>query len=99
MAYPDRPGFASGSDTSEHAAASVAATAASQRLRVLHFLRTHGPATDQEIIVALGLRDQTGCPRRTELKLQGLVFDTGRRAPNRSGRAAVVWEALAEQPT
>jgi predicted ArsR family transcriptional regulator len=90
--YPNRPGYQQGSVTSQAAAESVTESAATQRERVLRFLRENGPATDQEILGALNLRDQTGCPRRTELSRQGRVRDSGQKRANRSGRAAVVWE-------
>jgi hypothetical protein len=48
-------------------------------------------ATDEEIQEGTGMNPSTQRPRRNELVEQGLIVDSGRTRPTRSGRAAVVW--------
>lgn len=48
-------------------------------------------ATDQEIQDFLEMDPSTERPRRRELELQGIIIDSGRTRPTRSGRQAVVW--------
>jgi hypothetical protein len=50
--------------------------------------------TDEEIQDALGMPANTERPRRRELERAGLVRDSGRKRPTRSGRSAVVWEVI-----
>jgi predicted ArsR family transcriptional regulator len=81
------------SETSRAAAASLGADAlnAMQR-RVLEYLETHGPSTDEEIATGLDMNPSTERPRRIELQKRGLVVEAGTRKTV-SGRKAVVWKA------
>ncbi len=96
FAYGGRPPFVAGDDTSEAAADSIEASAATLRGEVLRFVRaqTHVPAfggaTCDEIEQALGLRHQTASARCRELVLSGHLIRTDRRRKTRSGRAAAV---------
>jgi transcription initiation factor IIE alpha subunit len=79
------------SETSRAAAASLDGDAlnAMQR-RVLQYLETHGPSTDEEIATGLDMNPSTERPRRIELHKRGLVVEAGTRK-TASGRKAVVW--------
>lgn len=95
---PERPQawtpHARGSETSLRAAASVVPRAAKTvRAKVLDRLRAC-PSTDEELCDALGLGGNTVRPRRRDLETDGIVIDSGKRRPTRSGRLAVVWQLL-----
>lgn len=62
---------------------------------VLDVLRRRGPMTDERIRRhVIGISD-SGCrTRRSELVAAGLVRDSGRKDTLRSGRRAIVWEAV-----
>jgi transcription initiation factor IIE alpha subunit len=81
------------SKTSRAAAASLDGDAlnAMQR-RVLKYLETHGPSTDEEMARGLDMNPSTQRPRRIELQKRGLVVEAGTRKTV-SGRKAVVWKA------
>lgn len=68
------------------------------RRRVLDYLRGVGEvgATDEELQTALSMGASTQRPRRVELVNGGFVFDSNRRRPTQSGRAAVIWVASSE---
>lgn len=90
----DRPRYVSGSKTSQDAATSIRSGAATLRTRVLNYLRDRRDgATDDEMQWALGMNPSTQRPRRVELCVEGLVVDSGKRRPTKSGRAATVWYA------
>jgi hypothetical protein len=87
-------------ETSIHAAAVSGGKADSIRGLVYHFLATHGPATDREIIhyvqrVRPGTRDDSITPRRVELmyyECPAMVTDSGKRQQDpESGLPQVVW--------
>lgn len=80
--------------TSIDAAAAIRPHTPSLRVAVYRLLRASGPMTDQQIQDASGCGPQTITPRRIELARAGLVRDTGRTAPTRAGRAAILWEAI-----
>ena len=85
--------YAPGSATSQAAAAAIAGDAKIIRQRVLRFVksrREHG-ATDFEIAETLGISSDTARPRRVELRDAGLIVDSGRTRPTRSGHPATVW--------
>lgn len=92
MPYQDDLPFARGSETSRAAAESMKECAATQRNRVLEFIRSAHEVTDQEIQTALGMSPQTECPRRIELQRAGLIMPVGKRK-TRSGRMAITWKA------
>ena len=50
-------------------------------------------ATDEEMQTQLDMNPNTQRPRRVELHQGGLIVDSGRRRPTRSGSQAVVWVA------
>jgi hypothetical protein len=83
------------SPTSIAAAEAAKPTAETYRLAVLLWLRHKGVlgGTDEEIQSALVMNQNTQRPRRVELVRMGLVKDSGRTRPTRSGRQAVVWIA------
>jgi hypothetical protein len=79
-------------ETSRLAALSVAETAPLQRSRVFEFIASKGEfgANRDEIAAALELPTQSVSPRVVELIRLGMIRETDRRRPTRSGRAAVV---------
>lgn len=93
----DRPWSDNGGTSFE--ARPTAEKAAAQRVRVLEFIREHGGATDDELIVGLGLAPMSIHPRRWALLHQDAIEDSGERRPTRTGKAAIVWKIkLKEQP-
>jgi hypothetical protein len=82
------------SDTSRAAARWIEPKRPNLRVRVYAVIKRYGSATDEEIQLETGLNPSTVRPRRVELVELGLVRDSGRRRPTRSGRRAVVWEAI-----
>lgn len=84
-----------GTTTSKAAASAIAADAKTLRSHVFTYLKGCGAdgATDEEIQDALEMDPSTERPRRGELVTQGVVVDSGRTRPTRSGRKAVVWIA------
>jgi hypothetical protein len=86
---------ASDPETSHDAAQSV------ERLTEKHeymlaLLRDVGPATDERLFqYAIAVMSESGArTRRSELVAMGLVRDSGKRRKTRSGRNAIVWEAV-----
>lgn len=87
--YPERPGYARGSDTSRAAADSIDDMRLSNLHRqVVEFVRSQGDhgATAEESEHALDLRHQTVSARIRELMLGGRLFDAGKRRLASSGR-------------
>lgn len=83
------------SPTSRAAAQSLRGQTGTLRCDVLVWLRTHGPATDERLADAFPERKEaTVRARRVELVRMRLVRDSGQKALMRSGRDAVVWEAI-----
>lgn len=88
----------------QHSATSVeAAEAIKPRVNelqqlVLRFMAERGDdgATDEEGIEGTGLAPNTFRPRRIELVSAGMVKDSGKTRPTKSGRAATVWVATAD---
>jgi len=82
--------------TSHEAAASITGLRERQR-RILEILRASDGMTDEELVAAYVRSDapyqtpQSVRSRRSELRDLGLVRDTSRRRPMRSGRQAIVW--------
>ncbi len=77
-------------DTSRAAAGSMEDCAATLRGQCLAALETRNLTAD-EIAAAINETVLAIRPRVTELRMQGLVFDSGLRRPNESGRKAIVW--------
>jgi len=85
--------FVSGSDTSAAAAASITPSAAQAMrdtiLAKITYSASAGLTCDQ-VEELLDMRHQTASARIKELKDEGLLLDSGRRRPTRSGRKAAV---------
>ena len=83
------------SPTSIAAAEAVEPNAGTQRAKVLARLRWIAQGlTDEELQEQIPMAASTERPRRIELVQRGLVRDSGRTRKTRSGRQAVVWEAV-----
>lgn len=82
------------SDTSRSAAQAIRPDTSRLRIKVLAAIVTGGGLTDEEGIDATGLSPSTYRPRRIELVETGRVQDSGETRLTRSGRKAVVWEAV-----
>lgn len=82
-------------DTRAVAAAAIAPVAGGMGRRVHEFIRRRGErgATDEEISLALSMRDSTARARRVELRDAQKIRDSGRRRETNSGRASIVWVA------
>jgi predicted ArsR family transcriptional regulator len=93
--YPDTPGFKTGG-TSEEAAAVASSYAGELRDDVLAVLTLVGPKTADEVAEALDVTRMAVRPRLSELRLQGLIRDSGQRRVNASGKPAIVWEPGSE---
>lgn len=93
LGHPDMPPAQQHSATSRDAAEKICGEAANLRAKVLAYIQGCGidGATDEEGIDATGLPASTYRPRRVELVQAGLVMDSGRERPTRSGRKATVW--------
>lgn len=85
-----------GTATSREAARLIGSKAATDRRRVLDYLKARGRegATDREIGEALSLGGDTVRPRRWELVHAGLVVDSDETRRTPSGRNATVWVVL-----
>ena len=83
------------SATSRAAAISMLPKAGTKRAIVLDCINMWGVygLTDDEGMMALHMDGSTYRPRRRELEFAGLVKDSGRCRPTRSGQMAVVWVA------
>lgn len=79
--------------TSHAAAAQARESAATQRDRILAYLRTHGPKTADELDAGLALRVTSAGRRLPELEERGFVEPTDEIRPTSNGRGARVWRA------
>lgn len=61
------------------------------RLRAVEVIKEHGPSTADEIALRLNESVLSIRPRITELAYAGILFNTGFRRRNVSGRRAIVW--------
>jgi predicted transcriptional regulator len=93
--YPDGPALGR-TDTSAEAARSI--SSASGRIqRMVHLAIAEVGArglTSDELAERLGMERSTVQPRTSELKLLGLIRDSGQRRPNRNGKRAIVWTVV-----
>jgi len=80
--------------TSHEAAASMYDEARAQRQHIHQWLIVHGGLTADGLDQALGLRVTSAGRRLPELESEGLVRKTQRQAMTRSGRSAIIWEAV-----
>jgi hypothetical protein len=86
---------ASDPETSHDAAQSISDISGDQQF-ILEWLNFLGPCTDEELLNSLpSERSPSGVrTRRSELVAMNLVRDSGKRRKTRSGRNAIVWEAV-----
>ena len=82
--------------TSIAALASIEPAASGLRAIIYQCIFEEGErgAVCDELEAALDMRHQTASARIRELAQRGLIVDSLRRRPTRSGRAAVVWTAV-----
>lgn len=82
------------SETSKAAAREIEPTLNELQRKVRDFFIFRGDhgATDEEIQLTLEMNPSTERPRRRELQVRGIVFDSGIKRKTKSGRAAVVWK-------
>ena len=93
MMYPERPGFKN-TQTSFFAALDAASDAPKLRLLTLRAIKaSENGLTADEAAAVTGESVLSIRPRVTELVKKDLVFDSGVRRPNVSGRKAIVWVA------
>lgn len=90
--YPDAPGHR-GIATSVEAADAIAPKIGRLQRMTLEAIASRGAygCTADEVSELLDVDHRSTQPRCTELKLKGLVADSGLRRPNKSGRSAIVW--------
>ncbi len=93
--YPNHPG-SRGIDTSVAAAADIAPVSGRLRKLVLEAVRNAGARgiTTNEIAELCGIDRGSAQPRTSELKLLGLIRDSGYRRCNANGKKAIVWTAV-----
>lgn len=93
--YPYEPAPGQ-TDTSVAAARSIASATGRMQRMVWLALCEIGKrgATAEELARRLNMTRYAVQPRTTELKLLGLIRDSGARRPNASGKSAIVWEAV-----
>ncbi len=97
MNYPSAPGYKVAGPSRE-AANDTVSTASTLREQALRSLKECGPMTADEcadwmFISILAIR-----PRFSELRVLGIIEDTGLRRPNASGHRATVWRIKANPP-
>lgn len=85
------PAHQFGSATSLAAAISISGKQNSMHARILRYLAETGGATDEEMAIALDLKQSTQRPRRCELIEAGKVRDSGMTKKTASKRSAVIW--------
>ncbi len=93
-AYPHFPGHRL-TDTSHDAAQAIAAHMG--RLQSLTYAEVLQAGlcglTGHEAAARLGIDRTAIQPRLSELRLKGLIYDSGQRRKNASGKSAIVWIA------
>jgi len=90
--YPTGAGYQR-TDTSRAAGESIVRSLPERQLAVLSALRRLGRATGDEIMAEFGTTNPNRVrPRLSELRILGLIRDTGARRPTPSGGTAIVWE-------
>lgn len=92
--YPHAPGHR-GVDTSRKAAEEIAPKQSRLQAMVLSAVRAAGARglTPDEAAATLDLSILTVRPRFTELKLKGLIRDSGQRRLNGNFKSAIAWIA------
>lgn len=97
FAYPDCPG-SRGVDTSISAAGAIGPKVGHLQSIVLQAVRSGGSCgrTTNEIADQFRIDRGSVQPRTSELKLLGLIADSGQRRPNANGKKAIVWVEVKE---
>ena len=92
--YPDEPGHR-GVDTSIDAARSIELSVGHLQRVALKAIRTAGARglTTNELATTVRIHRDSIQPRTSELRLRGLIRDSGARRENANGKAAIVWIA------
>jgi len=92
--------YATGSDTSQAAAASIVGVANELRAKVFRCILGAGTSgrTCDEVEEVLDMRHQTASARVNELMKLTVIVDSGQRRKTRSGRNASVWIAASLAP-
>lgn len=86
------PLFAHHSATSKAAADAIKPNAETLRAKVRELLEFYTAGlTDEQMQTMLKMNPSTQRPRRVELVRSGVVKDSGRTAPTKSGRQATIW--------
>jgi hypothetical protein len=90
--YPNSPGHR-GIDTSMGAANALASSLGPLQSLTFSYIAGCGAsgATSDECAAGLGLDRRTIQPRTSELKLKGLITDSGLRRRNATHKLAIVW--------
>ena len=78
-------------DTSHEAAASVETSAQRHKQIVAAAIKQHGDMTSEEIANETGLSHAAVWRRVSDLRRDGVLWDSGERRANTSGRQAAVW--------
>ena len=92
--YPETPGYkATDTETSQQAAKSMRADAATLRVKCYDVLKASAKTAD-EVADCLGVSILSVRPRISELKVQSKVAPTKERRKNVSGKSAVVWDVV-----
>lgn len=92
--YPNAPGHR-GIDTSIEVAINVASGLGRLQHLVETAIRSAGPQglTADELAVQLGIDRLSVRPRTSELRRKGIIYDSGLRRRNATGKRAIVWTA------
>ncbi len=92
--YPNEPGHR-GVDTSIEAARAIELSVGHLQRIALRTIRAAGGRglTTNELVATVRIDRDSIQPRTTELKLLGLIRDSGGRRPNANGINAIVWVA------
>lgn len=94
--YPDAPGHRN-VETSIAAADALAPTLGRLQHMADAAIRNAGfyGSTSDELAARLNMDRGSIQPRTSELRRKGIIRDSGRRRPNRTGKQAIVWVAAA----
>lgn len=96
--YPDRPGHRGTMETGTAGSDHFAPKLAARHREVLDDIATHGPSTGDEVAARTGRLFHLTRPRLSELRLKGLLIDTGeRRSTGTGGKSWVARIATAEE--
>lgn len=68
------------------------------RSRILQTFYSYGQMTCDRLEQVLGMSHQTASASICHLKNEGLLHDTGKKEPTRTGRKAIVWSVHPPKP-